>query len=100
MLLNNLFIKLTIHHLLLYFMSGHVLSPSSVTPLTAVFLLQRFWSRERGVRASVYVSIIQSMNTVPVLGREPDVLHVAIESFSFVVSWIFALFLETSSAGP
>lgn len=97
-LLNNTPVKLTLCHLLLYFMSGHVLSPSPVRPLTDVFLLQCFWSRETG--ACVYLSIIQSMNAVPALGQEPDVVNEAIESFGFVLSWIFALLLETSSVGP
>jgi len=40
------------------------------------------------------------MNTIPSLGQEPDVLNEAIESSVFVLSWIFALLLETSLAGP
>ena len=99
MLLNNPSIKLTLHHLLLYFMLGHALSPSSVRPLTDVFLLQRFWSRETGSRACVYVSIIQTMNAVPALGQEPDVLNEAIVSFGFVLSWIFALLLVNQFSG-
>lgn len=48
------------------------LSPSSVS--TFVFLLQHFWSRERGARTCIYVSMIQNINTISALGQEPDVL--------------------------
>lgn len=100
MLLSNPFIKLSLCHLLLYFRLGHILSPSPVRPLSDVFLLQCFQSRETGARTCVYVSIIQRMNSVPALGQEPAVLSEAIQPFVFVLSWIFALLFETSSAGP
>lgn len=92
MLLN---IELTLHHPLLYFMLGHVFFPPSLRPFTDV-LLQHFQSTETGARSHVYVST----NAVPVFGQEPDGLNEAIQSFVFVLSWIFSLLLETSSAGP